>query len=297
VRIDGFTRLDGSQPVVPDFLFFGGEQDADLSEFYEEKKSGARKRPARVRGLLDIFHDFKFTVEENTPLEEDVALDPELLGRVFENLLAAYNPETQVTARKQTGSFYTPREIVDYMTGQSLFYAMREKLKELPNIDARLAALIAHDEAPNPFKPAETIHIIAVLDELKILDPACGSGAFPMGMLHRLVQVLAKLDPGNVLWKKRQLDRLSDIPDATVREHLAQEIEHAFSGNELGYGRKLYLIETVSTVWISNPLLRRSPSYASSSPWLLSSGRTLMLPIAVSALSQTSKPKLSPPIP
>jgi hypothetical protein len=243
VRIDGFSRRDDSQPVVPDFLFFGPEQDADLSDFYEEKKSGKKPRPVRVRGLLEIFHDFKFTVEENTPLEEDVALDPELLGRVFENLLAAYNPETQVTARKQTGSFYTPREIVDYMTGQALFYSLREKVPGLSDLDVRLIALLAHDDALNPFKPAETIKLIAALDELKILDPACGSGAFPMGMLHRMVQLLAKLDPGNTLWKKRQLDRLADIPDATVREHLAQEIEHAFGGNELGYGRKLYLIE------------------------------------------------------
>jgi adenine-specific DNA-methyltransferase len=243
VRVDGFSRRDDSQPVVPDFLFFGPEQDADLSDFYEGKKSGKKPRPVRVRGLLEIFHDFKFTVEENTPLEEDVALDPELLGRVFENLLAAYNPETQVTARKQTGSFYTPREIVDYMTGQALFYSLREKVPGLSDLDARLIALLAHDDALNPFKPAETTKLIAALDELKILDPACGSGAFPMGMLHRMVQVLAKLDPGNTLWKKRQLDRLADIPDATVREHLAQEIEHAFGGNELGYGRKLYLIE------------------------------------------------------
>ena len=72
------------------------------------------------RGLLPLLEHYKFTVEENTPIEQEVALDPELLGRVFENLLAAYNPETGATVRKQTGSYYTPRAIVDYMVEEAL---------------------------------------------------------------------------------------------------------------------------------------------------------------------------------
>ena len=62
-----------------------------------------------AEGLFPLFRRYKFTVEENTPLDQEVALDPELLGRAFENLLAAYNPETRETARKATGSYYTPR--------------------------------------------------------------------------------------------------------------------------------------------------------------------------------------------
>ena len=124
LRIDGFSRRPDSQPVVPDFLFYSDAQTVDLSAFYSEKKF----RTVKIRGLCRILADFKFTIEENTPIEEDVALDPELLGRVFENLLAAYNPETQATVRKQTGSFYTPRQIVDYLVGQTLFYALQERL-------------------------------------------------------------------------------------------------------------------------------------------------------------------------
>ena len=71
-------------------------------------------------GLISLFNRFQFTVEENTPTEQEVALDPELLGKVFENLLAAYNPETRDTARSQTGSFYTPRAVVDYMVDEAL---------------------------------------------------------------------------------------------------------------------------------------------------------------------------------
>jgi type I restriction-modification system DNA methylase subunit len=66
-------------------------------------------------GLIDLFNQYQFTVEESTSTDIDVALDPELLGKVFENLLATYNPETGGQARKATGSFYTPREIVSYM--------------------------------------------------------------------------------------------------------------------------------------------------------------------------------------
>ncbi len=116
VRIDGFSRRPDSQPVVPDFLFFGPEREEDLSADYGDKKF----RKVRVRGLIHTLHRYHFTIEENTPIEQEVALDPELSGKVFENLLAAYNPETGATARKQTGSFYTPREIVDYMVDEAL---------------------------------------------------------------------------------------------------------------------------------------------------------------------------------
>ena len=79
------------------------------------------------RGLIDLFNRYKFTVEENTPTEQEVALDPELLGKVFENLLAAVNPETQLTARKETGSYYTPRAVVDYMVDEALVATMAQR--------------------------------------------------------------------------------------------------------------------------------------------------------------------------
>ena len=100
---------------MPDDLFFSSEQPVDLNEVY-----GTKNKTYKVRGLIDILDSYKFTVDENTPIEEEIALDPELLGKVFENLLASYNPETHTTARKQTGSFYTPREIVNYMVDESI---------------------------------------------------------------------------------------------------------------------------------------------------------------------------------
>ena len=82
------------------------------------------------RGLLPLLEHYKFTVEENTPVDQEVALDPELLGRAFENLLAAINPETGETARKQTGSYYTPRAIVDYMVEETLIATLSEKCQQ-----------------------------------------------------------------------------------------------------------------------------------------------------------------------
>jgi len=108
---------------VPNYLFFSEEREVDLNEVY-----GTKKKRFKVRGLIDIFSRYKFTITENTPLEAEIALDPELLGKVFENLLAAYNPETKVTARKQTGSFYTPREVVDYMVDESLLVYLENAL-------------------------------------------------------------------------------------------------------------------------------------------------------------------------
>ncbi|MCG2725833.1 MAG: Eco57I restriction-modification methylase domain-containing protein, partial [Elusimicrobia bacterium] len=76
-----------------------------------------------------------------------------------------------------------------------------------------------------------------------ILDPACGSGAFPMGILHKLTHILHTLDPRNELWEQKQLEKALLQDDITIREHLIVDIEAAFKNNELDYGRKLYLIK------------------------------------------------------
>ena len=115
IRFDGFSSTEKRQAFVPDKLFFADEFILDLNSEY-----GTKGKKYKVEGLINILDGYKFTITENTPLEEEIALDPELLGKVFENLLASYNPETQTTARKQTGSFYTPREIVNYMVDESL---------------------------------------------------------------------------------------------------------------------------------------------------------------------------------
>ena len=110
---DSFSDDSNNRLDVPDYIFFGSYKNVDLSD-----DLGAKNKAVEVRGLINILKSYKFTITENTPVEEDIALDPELLGQVFENLLASYTPETKTTARKQTGSFYTPREIVDYIVDE-----------------------------------------------------------------------------------------------------------------------------------------------------------------------------------
>lgn len=266
IFVDGFTRLDGKQAIVPDYLFFGEEVEVDLTEYYdpEAKKAIIKK----VNGLLHILNSFKFTVAENTPIEEEIALDPELLGKVFENLLASYNPETKTTARKQTGSFYTPREIVNYMVDESLIEYLKQNTEiKTDDFDNRLRNLFSYNEEGNPFKPKETDELIEAINNAKILDPACGSGAFPMGILHKMVHILQKLDPGNVKWKAQQKEKIignqikelekdkkaiTGLSDKAVREKAIQavderlkEIDEIFESknNFDDYARKLYLIE------------------------------------------------------
>ena len=255
LRVDGFSDRADNPLSVPNALFFSEPQAVNLNAVY-----GTKNSRYTVRGLIHILNRYKFTIAENTPIEQEVALDPELLGQVFENLLAAYNPETGTTARKQTGSFYTPREVVNYMVDESLIAYLKKSSRHTPlcrNIETKLRHLLAYNDEPHHFTDAEVEHLITAIDTLKILDPACGSGAFPMGILHKLVFLLSKLDPRNAQWRQRQIDRVQNtiteaekIDDSVIRESTIDELEgeiesinEAFERNELDYGRKLYLIE------------------------------------------------------
>ena len=169
---DGFSRNDNkfangryrNRAIVPNVLFFEPE-----------------------KGLFSILKRYNFTIEENSPEEQQVALDPELLGKVFENLLGAYNPETQESARNSSGSFYTPREIVNYMVDESLV----QYLGDTPIV----RSLFADEFTSNEAQRDAYNDIARRLKTIKILDPACGSGAFPMGALKRIVEVLKRINP------------------------------------------------------------------------------------------------------
>ncbi len=235
-RIDCFTDWDKHQKKlsVPAKLFF------------EEEK-----------GLYNIFKNYKFTVEENTPVDQEVALDPELLGQVFENLLGVYNPETEDLARKETGSFYTRRNVVDYMVDEALIAYFLEKVapgdgdskffEERLRDDLLAYDLLGEKDSSNDHMiyDSEIEPMIQAVDDLKILDPAVGSGAFPMGILNKLVLILRKLDPENERWKQQQIDQANNIPDPTSRKGSRDVIDEVFSEENQynNYGRKLYLIQ------------------------------------------------------
>ena len=210
-------------------------------------------------GLFPLLKHYKFTVEENTPIEQEVALDPELLGKVFENLLAAYNPETGESARKQTGSYYTPRPIVDYMVEEALVAALAGQVRPTNGDEAfweeRLHYLLdyakASDDADQWFSEGEADRIVQAISELKILDPAVGSGAFPMGVLHKLTLALRRLDPDNSRWERLQKERAAkraeaafDTKDDQTRREELVEIDETFKRyRDSDFGRKLYLIQ------------------------------------------------------
>ncbi len=250
---DGFSDRKDNELFVPDYIFFGKELKVDLSTEYDDKK----KKDITVNGIINILQRYKFTIAENTPVEEDIALDPELLGRVFENLLASYNPETKISARKQTGSFYTPRPIVEYMVDESLKAYLKTKFLDSMPVEERvkpeviestenkLSSLIAYNEIEPDFTAKEKRFILECIDNCKILDPACGSGAFPMGVLQKIVYVIHKLDPDNRNWKTIQADKIEDDRTLSKEEQksLIDDMNSIFDDNELDYARKLYLIE------------------------------------------------------
>ena len=247
---DGFSDREAVKKalIVPDYLFFGEEvgKNIDLSEWYGDKK----KKKVSARGIIDILKRYNFTVEENTPFDQEISLDPELLGKVFENLLASYNPETQTTARKQTGSFYTPREIVQYMVDESLVAHLKRMVGE--DLEPEFRKLIAYTDEGLCLSEDQKHQIMKAIYECKVLDPACGSGAFPVGMLQQMVHILNRIDPTNANWKNMLIDNAVSesryaflVDNSEERSERLKDIEEAFddSLNNPDYARKLYLIE------------------------------------------------------
>lgn len=257
---DGFSERKESleQLFFPDYLFFGEEVGAgiDLSQWYDDKK----KKNVSARGIIDILKRYSFTIEENTPYDQEVSLDPELLGKVFENLLAAYNPETKQSARKQTGSFYTPREIVQYMVDESLVAHLKRMCGN--EMESEYRALLSYASDAPILSEKQRKDIMYALYNCQVLDPACGSGAFPMGILQQMVHVLKRVDPTNQMWNSMMVDiakenagrELLKVASSNQEERQKiqaeckarlDDIENAFNSsvNDPDYARKLYLIE------------------------------------------------------
>ncbi|MCI6479662.1 MAG: N-6 DNA methylase [Spirochaetia bacterium] len=169
VFTDGFSREPNWMAFIPNNLFW-------------QKEDGEHE------GVIHLLSRYNFTVEENSPSDVQVALDPELLGKVFENLLGTYNPETSETARKDSGSFYTPREIVSFMVDESIKNYLSKTIKNLTSENIQ----ILFNDNVECYNSDNKVEIVNALKSMKILDPACGSGAFPMGALQRIVHLIQK---------------------------------------------------------------------------------------------------------
>jgi len=184
------------------------------------------------RDFFENLEQYNFTIDENSVVDIEVSVDPEMLGRIFENLLAEIDPDSGETARKATGSFYTPREIVDYMATESLVHYLNNQT----NIENESLHSIFKIDSEISFSKTETEGILEALDRLKILDPACGSGAFPMGVLQKIVMALQKLDKNAEWWKARQISR---IENAVLRKQVKEKLQQT----TVEYARKIGIIQ------------------------------------------------------
>jgi adenine-specific DNA-methyltransferase len=236
-------------PTNHEFVPFlnGGLFEAQNDDFFPKDSKGIHSPNFALNIPNQWFKDFfntleqyNFTIDENSINDFEVSIDPEMLGTIFENLLAEIDPDTEKSARKSTGSFYTPREIVDYMVEMSLL----QYLKTKTNIVESDLEFLLKDESTDltTFEKLSNLtdkqkeQILEALSDIKILDPACGSGAFPMGVLHKIIGLLKKLDKGAVWWKAKQLEK---IDNAIMRKIMDEKLSTATSD----YARKLGVIQ------------------------------------------------------
>lgn len=148
----------------------------DLEDEYDERGKIEVSNKA-FRRILDLFERYNFTVEESTPLDVQVAVDPEMLGKVFEEL---------VTGRHESGSYYTPRQIVSFMC--------REALKHyLAGFEAKSEAVECFVDEGEAEGLSDPESILEGLKNVRVCDPACGSGAYLLGMMQELVRLRGRL--------------------------------------------------------------------------------------------------------
>ena len=191
----GFLKeLIGQVPYLNGGLFEEDEDDRDAKIMVPDDSIDAI--------LRELFSRFNFTVTESTPLDMEVAVDPEMLGKIFEEL---------VTGRHETGSYYTPKPIVSFMC--------REVLKgyletEAPGESKEAIDQFVEEHQPDCIKDAESV--LDALRRIKVCDPACGSGAYLLGMLHELLDLRQSLFQAHSLDAKSVYDRKLEIIQTNI---------------------------------------------------------------------------------
>ena len=162
--------------------------------------------------LFDTFNSYNFTVYEDAPNEHTVAVDPEMLGHIFENLLED---------NKDKGAFYTPKEIVHYMCKESLKTFLLSKIVPDNNQSEKAKDVITKIIEHQPLNEDEKKYIkekgsiiTTSLENVKICDPAIGSGAFPMGLLQEIYYIKITL---------QQLGITTEQTDAQIKKHIIEQ--------------------------------------------------------------------------
>lgn len=205
------------------------------NDYYESKKWSVHVPNDWLLRFFEFLELYNFTIDENTTVDQDMSVDPEMLGRIFENLLAEINPETGESARKSTGSFYTPREIVEYMVDEALIQYFLSKTHISEDKIRAVVSYDLDDDINYPLSELEKKDILNSLQTLTIFDPACWSGAYPLGILQKILYILQTIDTDGSLWINMKLDTISD---PLLREHMKQSFTH----KNTDYLRKLTII-------------------------------------------------------
>ena len=189
----------GEVPFLNGGLFddeYGGQQRQDKLLRRTRMKVSNR---AFARIFDDVLEKYNFTVREDTPLNQDVSIDPEMLGKIFESLVLQLEQSDTggKTSRHDTGSYYTPRPIVHYLCREALCVCLERKGEDRHRNIAKLLAIDASDGIDAEeravldecLSPEQAKALRDDLDGLRACDPAVGSGAFPLGLLHELVNL------------------------------------------------------------------------------------------------------------
>ena len=152
--------------------------------------------------LLEFFEQFNFTIDENSPDDHEVGIDPEMLGHIFENLLED---------NRDKGAFYTPKEIVQYMCKESLIQYLLNTFQEQKDIEQFIRV---HTVSPLLAEKENAVLLNKKLDDIKVCDPAIGSGAFPIGMLQEIFEAKRFIYP--------YLKTNKDFKPAEVKKNIIQ---------------------------------------------------------------------------
>lgn len=194
-----------SNPLFADIPYLnGGLFSPSALDCYDSSDLGSHiKIPDSIfESIFDLLQRYHFTIDEQSPFEQEVALDPEMLGQIFENLLAEIDPtlDDKSNVRKATGSFYTPRNIVSFMCKNAILQSLKSKLDS--SLHSHLQSLIFSHDSQSLSKDNKA-QILTTLNSLKILDLFCGSGAFPLGILQEIIALQEALDTTDSLYNRK----------------------------------------------------------------------------------------------
>ena len=224
----------------------GFDEKTKMSFSYDEPGKVSISN-ARFGEILDLFEKYNFTVEESTPYEIQVAIDPEILGRVFEEL---------VTGRHESGSYYTPRQIVSFMCRESLKYYLAPF--DTPETIAEFVDEGKGENLKNPEK------ILDALKKIRICDPACGSGAYLLGMMQELLTL------------RQSLFASKHIGDASLYNRKREIIEN----NIYGVDKDRFAVQIASLrLWLSLAIESNEPRPLPNLKYKIGCGDSLLAPL------------------